>query len=87
MLQRLRPALLHELKGPMQTILSAAHMLRKTPGSKPATAQTGGRDHYADVIRGSVQQLIAIGETLLPRDSGTRQANPSSARCRPSRNA
>ena len=68
MLQRLRPALLHELKGPLQAILSAAHMLRKTQETT-ATAQTGGRDHYADMIRGSVQQLIAIGETLLPRDS------------------
>jgi len=69
MLQRLRPALLHELKGPLQTILSAAHMLRKAQNQ--ATTETAGRDHYADVIRGSVQQLIAISETLLPRDSGT----------------
>ena len=70
MLQRLRPALLHELKGPLQTILSAAHMLRKTP-NQATTTDTAGRDHYADAIRGSVQQLIGISETLLPRDSGT----------------
>jgi signal transduction histidine kinase len=69
MLQRLRPALLHELKGPLQTILSAAHMLRKTPNQ--AGTDTAGRDHYADVIRGSVQQLIGISETLLPRDSAS----------------
>jgi signal transduction histidine kinase len=68
MLQRLRPVLLHELKGPLQAILSAAHMLRKTQ-DQAATAENVGRDHYADVIRGSVQQLIAISETLLPRDS------------------
>jgi signal transduction histidine kinase len=69
MLQRLRPALLHELKGPLQTILSAAHMLRKTPNQ--AATDTAGRDHYADVIRASVQRLIGVSETLLPRDSGT----------------
>jgi hypothetical protein len=69
MLQKLRPALLHELKGPMQTILSALHMLRKA--RDPSHGGTGPEasaslDQYTELIRNSVQQLIAIGDSILP---------------------
>jgi cell cycle sensor histidine kinase DivJ len=71
MLQKLRPALLHELKGPMQAILSALHLLRKSSETEPSgvagVATHHPQDQYTDLIRNSVQQLIAIGDAMLPR--------------------
>ena len=71
MQQKLRPALLHDLKGPMQAILSALHMLKKArgvaPGGPNAAEARHPQDQYTDLIRNSVQQLIAIGDAILPR--------------------
>jgi hypothetical protein len=71
MLQRLRPALLHELRSPMQAILSALHMLRKSLEDAPAGDANGARDRYVEMIRQSVQQLIVVSDGLLPRETGT----------------
>ena len=71
MLEKLRPALLHDLKGPMQAILSALHMLKKardtSPGGTNAPAARHPQEQYTDLIRSSVQQLIVIGDSILPR--------------------
>ena len=66
MLQTLRPALLHELKGPMQAILSAVHMLKRARDAAPTADTRAAQDQYVDLIKNSVQQLIAIGEAILP---------------------
>jgi hypothetical protein len=70
MLQRLRPALLHELRSPMQAILSALHMLRKSLEDLPTGDANGARERYVEMIRQSVQQLIAVSDGLLPREAG-----------------
>jgi signal transduction histidine kinase len=50
----------------MQTILSALHLLKKARETAPTTETRAAQDQYAELIRNSVQQLIAIGETILP---------------------
>jgi signal transduction histidine kinase len=70
-LQRLRPALLHELRSPLQAILSALHMLRKSlDGQSSGEMNQGAQQRYVELIRNSVQQLIAASDGLLPRGAG-----------------
>src|SRR5688572_23319749 len=70
MILRLRPMMLHALKGPPQTILSALHMLKKS-FSMPETAETAAnRTRYVDWIRESVNKLSTIADSMLPQRLG-----------------
>jgi signal transduction histidine kinase len=70
-LQRVRPALLHEIRSPLQAILSALHMLRKSlDGQSSGESNRRAQERYVELIRSSVQQLIAASDGLLPRDAG-----------------
>lgn len=59
---RLRHALLHGLKGPVQTVLSALHLLQK----KAAAGETQELDKYGNWIKDAAKDLMERAQNLLP---------------------
>jgi K+-sensing histidine kinase KdpD len=62
---RLRPKLLHELKGPVQIILSALHLLQK----KAAAGETQELEKYGNWIKDAAHDLIERAQTVLPQQT------------------
>ncbi len=59
---RLRHTLLHGLKGPVQTILSALHLLQK----KAAAGELQELDKYAGWIKNAAHELVERAQTIVP---------------------